>query len=67
MPVNVEEFSSELTYSEGELPLSEAQLDSLLERVLERIEDGNRDRLANDEATALRQRASSSFTFGRDE
>jgi len=62
MPVHIRKFSSEVTFSEGDLPLDEAQLDKLVEKVVERLESRQQDEKEMKEATALRTQASRPMT-----
>ena len=57
MPVHVEEMTSEVTVFEGDLPLSEAQMEKLVQLVLLRLEEKQREARQIHEATALRRGA----------
>lgn len=57
MPIHVGELTSEVTMFDGELPLSEAQLDKLVARVLERLDRRRWQAERAREATTLRPRA----------
>lgn len=54
MSVQVGEFTSEVTVTEGELPLTEAQLEKLVNIVLARLQRHKRNERAIREATTLR-------------
>jgi len=54
MSVQVGEFTSEVTVTEGELPLTEAQLEKLVNIVLARLQRHKRNEHAIREATTLR-------------
>jgi hypothetical protein len=54
MPVHVGEFTSEVAVTEGELPLTEAQLEKLVSIVLARLQRHKRNEQAIREATTLR-------------
>ena len=55
MPVHIDEMTSEVTAVDGEMPLSEAQLEALIERVLARLEERRRQEAMSREATRLRR------------
>ncbi len=57
MPLRVEEFNSELTFSAGEMPLSDEQIEAIVERVKRGMDDDRRDTAAIAEATKLRAKA----------
>lgn len=57
MPVHVENMTNEVSAFDGELPLSEAQIDKLFKLLVQRLERRERDEQAHREATALRPRA----------
>jgi uncharacterized protein (DUF2236 family) len=54
MPVHIDNMTTEATAVEGELPLSEAQLEQLVKRVLERLEAKQRTERALQEMTQFR-------------
>ena len=54
MPVHIEEMSSEVTVFDGELPLSPAQLERLIQIVIQRLEHKKRTERQHQEATKLR-------------
>jgi hypothetical protein len=54
MPIHVGELASEVSVSDGETPLSKAQLEQVVTAVIERLQQQDRDRRENHEATALR-------------
>jgi hypothetical protein len=54
MPVHVGEFTSEVTVTEGELPLTEAQVEKLVGIVLARLQRHKRNEQMMREATTLR-------------
>ena len=57
MPVHVGELASDVSVEDGELPLSPAQLEQVTAAVLRRLEQRDRDRRDNRDATSLRPRA----------
>ena len=57
MPVHIDEMVSEVTVVEGDLPLSEAQLDKLVMKVLQRLSEKQQEQAQAREATALRSSA----------
>lgn len=65
MPVHVEEMTSEVTVMEGELPLSQAQLDKLVNIVLARLEEKQRAAQRRQEATRLRSGSAPSVRPGK--
>ncbi len=64
MPVHVEEMTSEVAVFEGDLPLTEAQLDKLVRLVLQRLGDKQREAKQAREATTLRQEAAPPLLIG---
>ena len=57
MPVHIEELISDVTVSDGELPLSPAQLERLVQIVLQRLEKRTQAEHQHQEATRLRPQA----------
>lgn len=57
MTVHVEEMVSEVTVVQGDLPLTEAQLEKVAEFVIARLEQRKRDRALSRTATQLRPTA----------
>ena len=57
MPVHVGEMTSEVTVLDGDLPLTEVQLEKLVKLVIQRINDQERERKYSREATTLRRSA----------
>lgn len=57
MPVQIEEMNLDLHVVDGELPLSEVQIDKLVKLVLSRLERKQNDAKNGREATALRTQA----------
>lgn len=55
MPVHVENLTTEVTLAEGDIPLSEAQVEALVSRVLQRIEERERATRDHEEATGIRE------------
>ena len=54
VPVHVDEMTTEVDAFESELPLSQTQLEKLVELVLCRLEDKQRDRERSRESTQIR-------------
>lgn len=57
MPVHIQEMTEEVTVVEGELPLTAAQIEKLVQIVLSRLEGKQREARKVSEATALRRGA----------
>jgi hypothetical protein len=57
MPVHIEEMHSDVSAFDGDLPLSEAQLEKLVQIILARLERKQRDAKHLREATAVRAQA----------
>jgi hypothetical protein len=55
MPVHVEEVTSEVAVADGQLPLSDAQLERLVALVARRLEQRRRAAQQTRDATALRR------------
>ncbi len=56
MPVRVEQMTSEIIAAAGDLPLTEAQIEKLMQIVLRRLAERQRDDRYSREAAALRRR-----------
>jgi hypothetical protein len=54
VPIHIDEMTTEVDAFEGELPLSQPQLERLIELVLSRIEDKQRERGRMQESTQIR-------------
>jgi hypothetical protein len=57
MPVHIEQLQSEVSVSEGDLPLSEAQIEHLVRIILDRLRRQQRQNEALEEAGTLRMRS----------
>ena len=57
MPVHVENLSTNVEAFEGELPLSRAQLERLVELVIARLEEKQRTERARQESSEIRGEA----------
>jgi hypothetical protein len=57
MPVHIEEMTEEVAVVDGELPLTQAQIEKLVQLVLGRLEGKRREARKSREATALRRGA----------
>jgi hypothetical protein len=64
MPVHVEEMTSEVAVMDGDLPLSEKQVEKLVQIVLRRLEEKTREAEMSREATALRRSARPRIQIG---
>ncbi len=53
MPVHIAELESEVTAFEGEIELSDQQLERIVQRVLERLEDARREARYIERAVAV--------------
>lgn len=60
MPVHVEEMTNEVTVMDGELPLTDRQVDRLVNIVLKRLEGKKREAEKRQDATQLRKGSSPS-------
>jgi hypothetical protein len=56
MPVRVEEMTSEVVAAMGDLPLTEAQIEKLLQIIMRQLAERERAEGHSREATALRRR-----------
>jgi hypothetical protein len=54
MAVHVEEVTNDVTVADGDLPLSQPQIEKLVKLVLQRLEAQQRDQKRNREATSMR-------------
>jgi hypothetical protein len=57
MPVHVEKMTNRVNVVDGELPLSEAQVEKLVKIILRRLEQREREAESAREATVVRPRA----------
>jgi hypothetical protein len=57
VPIHIEELTSNVTVLDGDVPLSGAQLEKLVQLVLRRLEEKHREAGRIREATALHQMA----------
>jgi hypothetical protein len=57
MAVHIEEMTSEVTIVAGELPLSPAQIEKLVQLVCRQLQEKEREAKASREATTIRQQA----------
>ena len=64
MPVHVEEMTSDVTVFEGDLPLTRDQVDKLVQLVLQRLQEKQREAEQTREATALRREAAPPMWVG---
>lgn len=61
MPVQIEELSSDVSLVEGDLPLTEAQIEKLAKLILKKLTDKQQDALRMKEATKLKRQSSTPF------
>lgn len=64
MPVHVENMTSDVTVLNGDLPLSEAQLEKLVRLVIQRMSEQERERTYARDATMLRRHAAPTRPIG---
>ena len=64
MPIHIEEMTSEVAVYDGELPLSESQIDKLVGIVLKRLGEKEREAKQIREATRLRPEAMPPIKIG---
>jgi hypothetical protein len=64
MPLYVEEMTSEVAVFDGDLPLSPAQIETLVALVIRRLAEQQRDRERGREATMLRRQAAPPLRIG---
>ena len=64
MPVHIEEMANEVTVVAGDLPLTEAQIEKLVQMVIKRLADKHLDAGRVKEATKLRRQSTSPFEPG---
>jgi hypothetical protein len=57
VPIDVANFTTEVTVADGDLPLSPAQVERLIQAVLKRLDEARRDEARRAAATAIRPRA----------
>jgi hypothetical protein len=65
MPIEIQRLESDITVLDGELPLSEEQIQMLVERVCTHLEAKQREKERTREATALRRSAAPPLEIGR--
>ena len=58
MPIRVRKMSSDLTFSEGDVPLDDSQIDQLVDKVVEKLEAMGKEKKESQAATTLRTDAS---------
>jgi hypothetical protein len=64
MPVHVEEMTSEVAVFEGDLPLTQAQIDKLVQLVVRCLEQKQRAEKWGNQATELRRGVSPQLKIG---
>lgn len=61
MPVHIEEMTSEVTIVEGELPMTQMQIEKLVRLVMKRIADKCKEEHKSRSATQLKRQATRPF------
>ncbi len=64
MPVHIDEMTTEVAAIDGDLPLSEAQIEKLVTRVIERLAERQSQQRQSREATRLRRQAAPPLRIG---
>lgn len=64
MPVHIERMDNEVTVVDGELPLTDRQVEKLVNIVLSRLEGKQREAQKRQEATKLRRGSAPPVRFG---
>jgi hypothetical protein len=64
MPFHVEEVNSDITVIEGELPLSPAQVEKLVQLVMKRMEEKHRDTKLSHEASSIERHVAPPLRVG---
>jgi hypothetical protein len=59
MPFHIEEMNTEVTIIDGDLPLTEAQVEKLVQLVIRRLESKSREARLSHEATTINGRVAS--------
>lgn len=54
MPVHIEDMQTEVTVFDGELPLSQAQIEKLVKLIMRRLEEQQQNGRSNRQATEIR-------------
>jgi hypothetical protein len=57
MPVHIEDMQTEVTVFDGELPLSQAQIEKLVKLIMRRLEEQQNNARSNRQATEIRNSA----------
>jgi hypothetical protein len=57
VPVEVGQFTTEVTVTDGEMPLTPSQIEALVRLVLRRVEERQREQQLAREATTVRRQA----------
>jgi hypothetical protein len=66
MPVHIDEMETEVTVMEGDLPLSEAQIEKLVRIVIKRLQERQREARRMRESTSLRSQVTDFEPGSRD-
>lgn len=64
MPVHVEEMSTEVTAMDGELPLTEGQIERLVQIILKRLDGKQREARKAQDAVSLKRSVAPSARVG---
>lgn len=64
MAFHIEQVTANVTAMDGELPLSTAQLDKLVDLIAKRLEDKGRDKALSHEASAIQRHVAPPLRIG---
>ena len=64
MPFHIEEVTSEVTVLDGDMPLSEAQVEKLVKLVARRLGDKSREAALSQEASTIRRHVAPPLRLG---
>ena len=64
MPFHIEQVTSEVTVLDGDLPLTDAQLEKLVRLIMRRLDDKTRDAALSHEASAIRRHVAPPLRIG---
>jgi hypothetical protein len=64
MPFHIEQVTSEITVLDGDLPLTPAQVEKLVQLILRRIGDKHRDAALGHEASSIQRHVAPALRIG---
>jgi hypothetical protein len=64
MPFHIEHVTSEVTVLNGDLPLTEAQVEKLIRLIMKRLADRDRDAALSHDASSIKRQVSPALRFG---